>query len=165
MLPRCKRERPETRTAIPRAENLRVTVNPELLRVRSGEIRLALAQLREAAANPVESLTNDANLRDATLYRLIVAIESAQAICTHLAAHLPTRAPSTVSDCFQALAERTVISPDLAGRLGQMARFRNLLVHRYWELDLARVHRILREDLGDLDAYLGAVTAFVEGHS
>lgn len=38
-----------------------------------------------------------------------------------------------------------------------MARFRNLLVHRYWEIDPARVLHYARENLGDFEAYLAAV--------
>jgi uncharacterized protein YutE (UPF0331/DUF86 family) len=42
-----------------------------------------------------------------------------------------------------------------------MARFRNLLVHRYWEIDPAQVLRFARENLGDFTAYLRAVAALV----
>ena len=41
--------------------------------------------------------------------------------------------------------------------LGQMARFRNLLVHLYWQVDNVRVWQVLRNNLGNLDAYLVAV--------
>jgi uncharacterized protein YutE (UPF0331/DUF86 family) len=38
-----------------------------------------------------------------------------------------------------------------------MARFRNLLLHRYWEVDDQRVLTIARNDLGDLEMLIGAL--------
>ena len=38
---------------------------------------------------------------------------------------------------------------------------RNLLVHRYWEVDPVRVLGYARENLGDFEAFLAAVESFV----
>jgi len=38
-----------------------------------------------------------------------------------------------------------------------MARFRNRLVHLYWEIEDARVHQYLQEGLGDLEGFGEAV--------
>lgn len=54
-----------------------------------------------------------------------------------------------------------MIDPDLAKRLGAMARFRNLLVHVYAPVDDRRLLQVLREDLGDVDAYIRAVEALL----
>ena len=65
--------------------------------------------------------------------------------------------PDSLPDCFRALAEAGIVSTELANNLAAMARFRNLLVHRYCELDYGRVHQYLRESLGDLEKYLELV--------
>lgn len=44
----------------------------------------------------------------------------------------------------------------LTARLVEMARFRNRLVYLYWDTDFRLVHRILREDLDDLEAFARA---------
>jgi len=48
-----------------------------------------------------------------------------------------------------------------------MARFRNLLVHLYAEVDSQRVHDFLKDDVKDLDSFaaalLGAVSDLSEG--
>ena len=56
---------------------------------------------------------------------------------------------------------RCIVAPDLAERLQRMARFRNLLVHVYWNLDHRQVHKTMREDLGDLRAFAAAVVALL----
>jgi uncharacterized protein YutE (UPF0331/DUF86 family) len=38
-----------------------------------------------------------------------------------------------------------------------MARFRNLLIHVYGEVDDRRVWEILQRDLGDLETYLSEI--------
>jgi uncharacterized protein YutE (UPF0331/DUF86 family) len=38
-----------------------------------------------------------------------------------------------------------------------VARVRDLLVHLYWQVDDRRVYQIIRENLGDLDAYRAQV--------
>jgi uncharacterized protein YutE (UPF0331/DUF86 family) len=47
-----------------------------------------------------------------------------------------------------------VIPQELADSLGNMARFRNLLVHGYGRVDDNRVWDILQQHLRDLEAYL-----------
>lgn len=137
--------------------------NLPLLQQRSAEIRRNLKLLRQAGGRDCDAFTTDPDLVDASLYRLLTTVEAAQAICIHLASRIPTRAPESGPDCFRALSEAGVIEEELAQRLCSMARFRNLLVHRYWELDLERTHRILREDLGDLELYLTQVGEYLRG--
>lgn len=138
-----------------------MTANLHLIQQRCAEIRLILRGLEETGRLSLAEFTSHDLLVDATLYRLQCAIEAAQAICTHLAARIPTRTPRSAPDCFAALAEVGVIPTGLGLRLQQMARFRNLLVHRYWELDLAQVHAILSSDLGDLVAYVEAIEEYL----
>lgn len=47
--------------------------------------------------------------------------------------------------------------PDRAEDLMAMARFRNVLVHQYAEVDEERVLRIFRTSLGDLDAFVASL--------
>ena len=132
-------------------------LNLDLLRQRAKEIRDALEVLRRYGALGREPFLARMETADAAKYRLLVAIEAAIAICNHLAARLADRTPESYADCFAVLATTGLVSPDLAARLGRMARFRNLLVHVYWRVDDARVWEVLTRDLGDFEAFLAAV--------
>lgn len=136
-------------------------LNADLLRQRAKEIRDALDVLARYGAAPRKEFLARPEIVDAAKYRLVVAIEAAISICTHLAARLADRTPESYADCFVELGRAGIIPADLADRLGRMARFRNLLVHVYWEVDNARVWEIVRQDLGDLEAYLDAVGRLV----
>jgi uncharacterized protein YutE (UPF0331/DUF86 family) len=126
-----------------------------------GRLGDAVRQLRElAAATEAEFLADYRNPASAK-YLLIVATESAIDICNHLVARCGGGAPDSYVNCFVRLADLGAIDGHLAGRLGRMARFRNLLVHLYWQVDDRRVYQIIREDLGDLEVYRAQVTHWV----
>jgi uncharacterized protein YutE (UPF0331/DUF86 family) len=60
------------------------------------------------------------------------------------------------------MAEIGVVDDDLRTRLMRMARFRNLLVHLYARVDDGEVHRVIREDLADLERYLASVGRYLK---
>ena len=53
----------------------------------------------------------------------------------------------------------------LAQRLPAMVRFRNLLVHRYWEVKLDLVYDILRAHLDDIRQFSVEVSDYLESNS
>lgn len=55
------------------------------------------------------------------------------------------------------LRDESLLTGELAERLMAMARFRNVLVHLYAEVDEERVLKILRSSLGDLDAFVNSL--------
>jgi uncharacterized protein YutE (UPF0331/DUF86 family) len=67
------------------------------------------------------------------------------------------RAPKDYADTFAILHELRIIDLELAKRLQKMARFRNMIVHLYWDVDNQKVYQIIQNDLDDLDAFRQAV--------
>jgi uncharacterized protein YutE (UPF0331/DUF86 family) len=51
-----------------------------------------------------------------------------------------------------------VLPASLAKRLVSMAGFRNVLVHEYLDIDRRRVYRALRDELGDFEKFIKAVS-------
>ena len=90
------------------------------------------------------------------------AIQRGIDIAAHVLADRPGRRPDTLAGLFTALADRKVISDDLAVRLAAMARFRNLLVHQYAEVVPSRVWSIVEEDLDDLREFLAVVAGILD---
>jgi uncharacterized protein YutE (UPF0331/DUF86 family) len=78
-------------------------------------------------------------------------IQVAMDLAAHVMADSPGLRPNTLAELFDGLAERSLIDRSLATRLSGMARFRNLLVHRYGDIDPERVWDIVNTSLGDLD--------------
>ncbi len=141
-----------------------VPINQDLIRSRAADIRSELERLRAYAALPVDVFTADPDRVRAARYGLIVLVEAAAAICNHLCARLG-RAPESYPGCFATLGELGIVTAELAPRLAALARLRNLLVHGYARVDDRRLHSLLGEDLGDVEAFLAAVGEHVRRSS
>jgi uncharacterized protein YutE (UPF0331/DUF86 family) len=137
-------------------------VNLDRLRELAGHLRDAVRQLRELGLLSREAFVADSRATNSAKYLLIVAAEAALDICNHLAARRGGRSPDDYADCMAIMAEIGVIDDDLKARLMRMSRFRNLLVHLYARVNDGEVHRVIREDLGDLERYLASVGRFLK---
>ncbi|MBI3333108.1 MAG: DUF86 domain-containing protein [Candidatus Omnitrophica bacterium] len=56
-------------------------------------------------------------------------------------------------DVIDRLGERRILPKDFARQIRKMAGFRNLLVHEYAEVNLATVHDVLQNRLGDFEKF------------
>lgn len=135
-----------------------MTFNLEVLRKRFGEIEQNLLLLEEASQLPLAEFLSLPDKVEATMFRLLICIEAAQSVCTHVAPRVTSQTPDSAAHCFECLAQAGVYDDELARRLAAMSRFRNLLVHRYWGLDPAVVHSFLPQSLQDLRQYIAAVS-------
>lgn len=129
-----------------------------------GRVRALLARLsqrrerleRYALRSLPEFLADEEGLA-ACKYLLLTAIEDVIAMANHVIASEGYRSPADYGDAFRILVEQRVLEPGLGVRLAAMARFRNLLVHVYAEVDESRLHDILQNDLADCDAFSAAI--------
>lgn len=133
---------------------MNLSVNLKKLRKKAADIRNAVEKLTTFTTQPVEEYLKDHKSIAASKYYLLVAAEAAIDICNHLAARLARRAPDSYAECFQVLAKENVVSSPLAERLIRMARFRNLLIHQYGDVDDRKVYDIICYNLDDLDLFL-----------
>ena len=140
-----------------------MTLNPDVVRSRCAEIEDSVQRLEALAVAPLDDFLADRDALDIASYRLLVAIEAALALCYHVSSRRLRTTPGDYAGCFALLEEAGLLAPDLSARLQSMAKFRNLLVHVYWEVDYRRVHAVMRQNLGDLRAFAAAVVALLEG--
>jgi uncharacterized protein YutE (UPF0331/DUF86 family) len=132
-------------------------VNLRFVQERAREIRENVQKVQRYAALPDDEFFSDERTLYTVMHLLLIAIEAVGALCNHLLAKTAHQAPGSYAECFDGLRDLGHLDDDLAGRLIRMARFRNILVHRYWEIDSHQILRYARENLGDFDAYLQAV--------
>lgn len=70
--------------------------------------------------------------------------------------------PETYVDIFLMLNQLNIITNELSIRLSQMARFRNKLVHLYWEIDDNLVYKFLKENIKDFEEYICCVKKYLQ---
>ena len=139
-----------------------MTLNPDVVRARSAEIEESVERLESLAALPLAEFLADRDAQDIACYRLLVAIEASLALCYHVSSRRLRTAPADYAGCFGLFEEAGILAPDLAERLKNMARFRNLPVHVYWKVENRQVHAALRKNLGDLRAFSAAIVSLLD---
>jgi uncharacterized protein YutE (UPF0331/DUF86 family) len=122
---------------------------------RLADVETELRRLRELRR---EAVADDPDRLNSLKYLFVLAAEVAIDIGQHVIAAEGLRAPGSFAAVFDELGRAGWVSADLAGSLGAMARFRNLLVHGYADVDDARVVEILHgASLDDLGAFRTAI--------
>ncbi|MDI7266913.1 MAG: DUF86 domain-containing protein [Myxococcota bacterium] len=127
-------------------------------------LRDNLADLRRYASRiPPGGLSSDRDAQHMVLHALYVATQAAIDAGSHVLADRGLPRATTYAAVFERLAEAGVLSRDLAERMAGWAGMRNVVAHFYPVIDLGRVERALRQDLGDFDDFLAAVEQLVSG--
>ena len=90
-------------------------------------------------------------------HTLQLAIQAALDVASHIVSDERLGEPATNRDLFDRLATGGWISKELAAKLGDMAGFRNVLVHGYQDVDLDIVVDAARNRLEDLTVFVAAV--------
>ena len=129
-------------------------------------VQARIAKIREYVAllRRIRSMTDERRFAsDPLTYGnaeryLQLAIQSVLDISNHVVADLGLGLPADSKELFVLLAKRKIVSTRLAKKLTSMAGFRNLLVHEYLEIDRHRVYQVLRDDLGDFEKFIKAVS-------
>lgn len=125
-------------------------------------MREAVRQLQRLQKYKKESFLNDPDKIGSAKYHFMIAIEAAIDMCNHLISRNGYRAPEDYSDAFRVLGENGAFEISFVERLKEMARFRNRLVHIYWEIDENQIYNILQNRLGDFKLFLNQLARFLD---
>ena len=133
----------------------------ELVSDRLDRIRRYVGELRGWAADTRDAFMQSRERQYAVLHALQLAIEACIEVGTHICAADALGTPASYAETFDRLAQAGVLDEALAGDLRAMARFRNRIVHLYWDVDMAEVHAIMTGRLQDFDRYLAAIERYL----
>ena len=125
------------------------------------ELRKSVARLTDIAKLPQDEFLNDPDKIGSTKYHFIVAIESSIDMCNHIISRNGYRVPEDYGDTFRVMGEVGALDTDFSDDLRNMAKFRNRLVHLYWEVDDKQVYEILQNRLVDFKKFLDSLASFL----
>jgi uncharacterized protein YutE (UPF0331/DUF86 family) len=128
----------------------------------TSELRKSQARLAALSALPRDVFLGDPDKIGSAKYHFVVAIEICIDLCSHIISRNGYRVPDDYADTFTVMREAGAFDERFAGELRDMARFRNRLVHLYWEVDDAQVHELLQTRRGDFKRFLDALAVFLE---
>jgi len=135
--------------------------NPERVRKMVSSMRVAVRQLSDLSGLKENTFLNDSHKIASAKYNFIIAIEVAIDMGNHIISHNGFRAPEDYADTFSVLGEYGVVNEEFAKELRKMARFRNRLVHIYWEVDDKQAYKIMQSNLVDFKTLLNSISSFL----
>lgn len=137
------------------------SLDPERITKLISSMRESVKILYEIRALPETEFFSDIHKQASAKYHFIIAIEAAIDIASHVISRRGFRAPEDYGDTFRTLAENGVLEAEFAAELVMMARFRNRLVHLYWDVDLVEIWKILQSRLEDFENYITQIGSYL----
>ena len=111
------------------------------------DIESSLRIIKEIVSVSLEDFMGDLRSRYALRYALIEVVEAASTIGLHiLREDFGVNRVESYAQVYDKLVENRVISRRVGEEMKRLVRLRNLIVHRYWEVDDERLYREARGD-------------------
>jgi uncharacterized protein YutE (UPF0331/DUF86 family) len=126
--------------------------DPELLAKKLAAVETAVEQLRTMACP--EKIADDLREQRFVQHTLQIAIQAALDAASHIVSDRRLGEPGSNRELFDLLRRDGWIDETLCRSLGEMAGFRNILVHGYADVDLEIVRDVVEHRLQDLTDYV-----------
>jgi len=125
------------------------------------DIAMARGEIERLVAVDQATFFSDSRNAFSVRYLIIQTVEAMTDICQHMLARTRGIPCDGYIDCIVKAGEHGIISVALAERLRRLAALRNILVHRYWSIDDARVYTETQANLSDLATFIDEIEALV----
>ena len=122
---------------------------------------MARGELERLIAVDQATFFSDSRNAFSVRYLIIQTVEAMTDICQHMLARTRGIPCDGYIDCIVKAGEHGIISVALAERLRRLAALRNILLHRYWSIDDARVYTETQANVSDLATFIDEIEALV----
>ena len=125
------------------------------------DIAMARGEIERLIAVDQATFFSDSRNVFSVRYLIIQTVEAMTDICQHMLARTRGIPCDGYIDCIVKAGEHGIISVALTERLRRLAALRNILVHRYWSIDDARVYIETKANVSDLTTFIDEIEALV----
>ena len=121
------------------------------------ELETYQKQIEEFSDITIQEYKSDWKLQRIIERTLQMMIETCVDIAHHIISDKDMRPPTSYADTFKILLENNIIEPELYQVMDKMTKFRNIVVHRYEDVDAEIVIIILKKHISDFNAFKEAI--------
>jgi uncharacterized protein YutE (UPF0331/DUF86 family) len=140
-------------------------INTEKLKVLEKDLLDTVAEIRLIITATEEIFIKEKKDIFSLRYLLIEAVEAMANICNHILARITGQVPKGYPDCFEKLSDAQIIKKELADKLKKIASLRNIVIHKYWQIDDRKVFKSTKENIDDFGEFLRQVNEFIQRSS
>ncbi len=143
---------------MPRNKNLRI----ELIRSKLSDIEESVSLVKANLPQTFEEFAGLGLIKDGIYKRIEFAVENIIDICSIINSDLRLSVPESEESFVDRLAERGILTEEMAEKTRRMKGFRNIIVHRYGRIDDRLAHKILSENISDFYDFIESIEHFLE---
>ncbi len=136
--------------------------SPERILLKLDEMNRYLEELDDLLPQTKRDYVANLSDRRACEKTIELAIESVIDVMALLVSHLKLGVPKDEDDIITILEKKKVLSTKLSAKVREMKGFRNILVHRYGEIDDGKAYFSLQEELDDFSLFEKEVKDFLK---
>ena len=127
------------------------------------DVTEALEVVKGLTSRRLEELLRDRYLCYSLRYAVVVMVEASADLALAIIEKDFGETAESYREAFLKLAEHGVISGETANAMVKLVALRNLVVHRYWVIDDARIYgEAKRGGVAAVERFLDEVMAYVE---
>lgn len=133
-------------------------IDKDVLLEKINSIQNCLQRIHDVTKHDKTDL-HDLNVQDVLVLNLQRAIQLCLDIASYIVANQKLGLPQTLKDNFLILAKNSVLTSQIAEKMGKMVGFRNIAVYAYQALNIDILRNIVKKHLPDFETYYKAIAS------
>jgi uncharacterized protein YutE (UPF0331/DUF86 family) len=129
-------------------------VDSDLILAKAGSVKRYLRRVIEKRNTGLQTFLEDIDRQESVLFNLQMAVQNCIDIAAHIIGEEGFGVPGSTSEMFYLLEENGYLDRNITEKMIKAVGLRNLIVHEYSKIDLAKVFEIAQNDIEDLNEYL-----------
>jgi uncharacterized protein YutE (UPF0331/DUF86 family) len=134
----------------------------EIIRIKLKEIRESLEKVKAHLPQTLEEFLNLGLVKDGIYKKVEFMIENVLDICKIINTDLNLGLPKKDVDIIENLVKNEIISKEMGEKIKEMKSFRNILVHRYGEIEDEIAYEEIKNGLKDFEEFEKEIEKFLE---
>ena len=121
-----------------------------------------LNRLQSHQGKGFEEFAENFQAVDASLYELQTMLEAISDIAMHVVTGANLGSPNSRPEAIEMLAKNEIIPQDLAEKISQAVRMRNIIVHHYPRVNPRTVYDVIQDGLGDIVDFCAEIANYLD---
>lgn len=139
-------------------------IREDIVRTKIKEIEESIRLVEEHLPNNFKEFSGLGLVKDGIYKKIEFAVENVFDVCAIINADLELGIPANDEDIVENLVKNEVLDEEMREKLKSMKGFRNIVVHRYGEIDDKLAFKILREHMQDFYEFVEKIEMFLNQH-
>lgn len=137
-------------------------IDKYLIEKKIRKIEEYLKELNSVKIKNIDEFTSDFLIKRFVERDIELSIEQMIDICKHIISSCDYKEPESYAECFDILYQNKILTKQAAENFKKMARFRNILIHVYDNIDDSITYGIYKKHLLDFNKFIDIIRSYLK---